>query len=364
MWPSYSERCIKAVTDTLRHGGALSGYRSNKAWGVGPQSWSWAFRFERELEARFRVRHAIAVNSGTMALKAALFALNLPPGSEVITTPFSFSATPASIVMMGHTPVFVDVSPTDFTIDPEKVKKAITKKTAAIMPVDLFGGLANYEALEKLGLPIISDHCQAVGAEKNGRRFFGTIGANSGNGGKNLPLGEGGWAMTDDKKLAERMRLYISHAENFGTDWVGDNGRMPEMTACIGYHGLLDLEARNQRRRLLADVMRQNRFYHDDLERPWPKDEESHVWYVYPFVISQERKRFIQRMKRKGIAVSPGYIDPHLAKYKALRKYVRAPLPVVAKLSQKTLCILPCLTPDKDVAYAEHVAKSVKDCLE
>lgn len=370
MWPSY-DSAIPSVVKALRKGGPMSGYRSSKAWGVGPQKWSWAHKFERELEKRFKVRHAIALNSGTMALKAALFALNLPPGSEVITTPFSFSATPASIVMLGHKPVFVDVNPYDFTIDPEKVKRAITKKTAAIMPVDLFGGLANYAELEKHGLPIISDHCQAVGAERDGKRFFGTIGANSGNGAKNLPLGEGGWAMTDDKKLADRMRLYISHAENFDTDWVGDNGRMPEMTAILGYHGLLELEGRNRRRRDLAarfNAVRHVELVKHGVTRTFDDPEGSHVFYVYPFtfkskVKGQNREWLINHLEHEGVKISGGYVTPPLHHYEAFRKYARGPLPVVDELSFRTLCLISSFTPDQPLSHADEVAEAFKEVL-
>lgn len=369
-WPNYSEASIGSVVKTLRKGGPLSGYRSNKDWGVGPQEWSWVHKFERELEKRFKVKHAIAVNSGTMALKAAIFALNLPPGSEILVPPFSFSATVAAPILMGHKPVFVDVNPHDFTMDPEKVKKAITKKTRAIIPVDLFGGLANYGALESFGLPIISDHCQAVGTQKDGKYRFGLISANSGNGGKNLPLGEGGWVLTDDGKLAERMRLFISHAENFDTDWVGENGRMPELTSILGYHGLLELEKRNQRRIDLAREfhrvsVQQYDNFSDILYTRWSEKKE-HVFYVYPFTIRSpkhtNRAQLIKEAKAKGVTLSGGYITPPLHHYKAFKKYAQDPLPEVERLSNETLCLISSFTPDKRVSFAVETAHKLWSC--
>lgn len=359
MWPNYSQICRKAVDTLLDGKHSLTGYRSNKAWGIGPQKWSWANKFERELEKRFKVKHAIALNSGTMALKASLFALNLPPGSEVLVPPFSFSATVAAPILMGHKPVFVDVDPYTFTMDPEKVKKAITKKTRAIIPVDLFGGLANYEALEKFGLPIISDHCQAVGTQKDGKYRFGLISANSGNGGKNLPLGEGGWCLTDDSKLAERMRLFISHAENFDVDFVGENGRMPEMTACVAYHGLLELEERNTRRQeLAADFYHTIRYYKDE-PRVVRKD---HVYYVTPFTCHKySRSYFMAEAKKVGLNVGAGYITPPLYFYPAFKKYAKGrQLYTVNELSTQSLYILPDLTPDKPKGYGKEVGMKVR----
>ena len=369
MWPNYSPACRKDVFNLLDGKHSLTGYRSNKAWGLPPCDWSWAHKFERELEKRFKVKHCIGVNSGTMALEAAIYALNLPKGSEIITSPYTFSATPASIILAGHVPVFADVNPYDFTIDPASVKKCITKKTKAIIPVDLFGGLANYGELEKLGLPIISDHCQAVGAEKDGKRTFGLISACSGNGGKNLPMGEGGFCTTDDAKLAERMRLFISHGENFDSKEVGRNGRLPELTACIAYHGLLELEGRNQRRMGLANTLSAKLCMmniNDPIQVREPEMFSSgeHVYYVYPFTLhNMDRDKFVKRMKSKGIYASGGYLTPPLHHFAAFKKYARGPLPNVEELSFKTLCLINDLTPDKPLSWAKYVAKSMKECL-
>lgn len=370
MWPSFSKTCRKAVYDLLDGKHSLTGYRANKAWGLPPCDWSWAHKFERGLEKQFKTKHAISVNSGTMALEAAIYALNLPPDSEIITTPYSFSATPASVVLSGHRPVFADVNPYDFTLDPESVKKAITKKTRAIIPVDLFGGLANYEELEKFGLPIISDHCQAVGAQRNGKYTFGNITACSGNGGKNLPMGEGGFCLTDDAKLAERMRLFISHGENFDSPEVGKNGRLPELTACVAYHGLLELEERNQRRIDLAEasnkVFFENDLFGDILQRPyWYKGLE-HVYYVYPFIIRSPkrtpRQQLLKEAQAKGVAISGGYITPPLHHYKAFKKYAKGPLPEVDRLSFERLCLISSFTPDKPVSFATETARKLWSC--
>lgn len=159
----------------------------------------------------------------------------------------------------------------------------------------------------------------------------------------------------------------MNHAENFGADYVGLNYRPNELTACVAYHGLLELEERNARRQALAERLsraiwgwnREKRL----LDTPsWR--ETDHVFYCYPFTIKRDRSKFIQRMKRKGVTVGAGYINPTLEKYKAFRKYARGPLPVVTELSEKTLCLLYCLTPDKPLSYAAEVARKMRECLE
>lgn len=369
MWPNYSATCRKAVDTLLDGKHSLTGYRSNKAWGLPPCDWSWAYKFEKELEKRLKAKHAVALNSGTMALEAALYALDLPPGSDIVTSPYTFSATPASIILAGHRPVFADVNPYDFTIDPESVKKVITRKTRAIIPVDLFGGLANYEALEKFGLPIISDHCQAVGAQKGGKYTFGQITACSGNGGKNLPMGEGGFCLTDDAKLAKRMRLFISHGENFDSPEVGRNGRLPEMTAAVAYHGLLDLVERNERRMDLAYrvAYQMHNQKPDGLHWNTCGFRGEHVYYVMPWVLHKgvDRAKFAKRMARKGFPVGEGYTVPlhNKRKFPAFAPYYPGRLPEVERLSFKSLFILTTLTPDRPLSYADEVAEAMKECL-
>lgn len=369
MWPSYSPECRKAVNTLLNGKHSLTGYRSNKAWGLPPCDWSWAYKFERELEKKFKAKHAVAVNSGTMALQAAIFAMNLPPGSEIVTTPYTFSATPASILLQGHVPVFADVHPNSYTLDYRSVAKVLSPKTRAILPVDLFGGLADYDELSRFGLPIISDHCQAVGSKRNGNYLFGEITACSGNGGKNLPMGEGGFCLTNDRAYAERMRLFISHGENFDAPFVGLNGRCPELTSVIAYHSLKDLKKRNQRRRMLATILSMDGPGEVggrgmEIKHPWNLTEE-HVFYVYPFTLHSKRVSrdlFVKRMRRKGFACSGQYTRP-LHTFPALRKYQRVPMPVVEELAGKTLCLMSDLTPDKELGYAHKVARAMRESL-
>ena len=372
MWPSYSSACRKDVDQLLRRGGSLSAYRANPlfpTW-TGPSKGSWAERLERDAERRFGVRHAIAVNSGTAALHSALVALRLPRGSVVVTSPFTFSATSSAICLAGYTPRYADVDPFSFNITPETVKKVLSKDVKAILPVSLFGGLSDVHGLKQFGLPVVEDACQAVGA-RDQHGYSGThaeIGCYSMNGGKNVPAGECGMAVTNDDRMAERIRLFMNHGENFQRKEIGYNYRIQEVVACIAWHGLQELEGRNKRRQELAGEL--NAVRHLDLvkagiTRTHDDPEGSHVFYVYPFTLDRSinRAKFIQRMAKHGIPVGAGYITPPLHKYPAFRKYARGPLPVVEELSSKTLCILSTLTPDRPLSYARKVAEAMRESL-
>ena len=374
-WPYYSKACREDVNELLKQGDSLSAYRANKDFGSGPRKGSWAWRLEREIEKRFGIRHAVAVNSGTAALHAALATLGLSSDSEVVTSPYTFSATAAAIVLAGARPVFADVCPETYCITKETVKHVLTKKTKAVLPVHLFGYLGDVGQLQGLGFPVIEDACQAVGAQRGGA-FSGTVGiagAYSFNGGKNCPAGEGGALVTNSDEVAEKARLRINHAENYGTPWVGYNYRMPELTACVAWHGLQELKERNRRRiglaELLTTALVRDETLGDCLSNgffsPGRPFNDSHVYYVWPFTLRSSANRgvFIKRMKRMGVSVGGGYITPPLHHYPAFRKYAKGPLPVVDELSFKTLCLLDCVRPPATDADMRYVAQCMKRAL-
>ncbi|MBT63918.1 MAG: aminotransferase DegT [Puniceicoccaceae bacterium] len=186
--------------------------------------------------------HCIAVASGTMALEVALRALGIGPGDEVITTPFTWISTAETIALVGATPVFVDIAPDTYNIDPVEVEKAITPKTKAIIPVDLFGQLPDYTALEaiaeKHGLKIIEDAAQSFGAEQNGRKAgtFGNVATTSFFPAKPLGgYGDGGAVFTADEQLAEDLRAVTNHGckERESHYILGTNGRCDSLQAAV-----------------------------------------------------------------------------------------------------------------------------------
>ena len=362
-WPSYSPACRRDVDQLLRSGKSLTAYRASDAfpdW-IGPKEGSHAYKLEREIEAKFKVKHAVAVNSGTAALHAAILLGKGLQGREVITSPYTFSATASAILLSGGIPVFADIDPWTYSINLETVKRAITKKTAAILSVDLFGWANDVDALKSFGAPVLEDSCQSVGAFRNGS-YSGTrgvSGAYSFNGSKNIPSGEGGCLITNSDKIAKKARLFINHAENFGSKEVGFNYRMQEVVALIARHGLKDLDERNQRRRDLVRVVDRVAWGYQG-SVPISRD---HVHYVEPFQVNASfRPLFIKRMAKRGIPVQAGYTTP-LHHLPAFRKYAKHPLPVVDEVHKK-LCLLTTLTPDRPLSYAKKVAKAIRESLE
>ena len=257
--------------------------------------------FETQLAEQIDARHAIGCASGTDALILALMALDVGPGDEVITTPFSFFATASSIVRVGATPVFVDIDPDTFNLDVEQVEEAITDRTAAIMPVHLFGQCCEMDRLWRLaveyGLSIVEDAAQAIGAGYRGRQagVLGSIGCFSFFPTKNLGgAGDGGLLTTDDAELAARLRQLRVH---------GDVGRYEHLE--VGLNSRLDaLQATYlavKARRLAGwhDARRHNAVRYaqmiaaadliDDVDLPLCHDDCEHVYNQ--FVVRVEAAR-------------------------------------------------------------------------
>lgn len=362
-WPVYTADCRQAMDAHLANGGTMSAYRANKDYGVEPREGSYAWLLEREAEDKFQVKHAIAVNSGTAALVCALKALGVE-GKEVITTPYSFSATVSSILLAGGIPVFADVDPDTYCINEETIRKCITRKTRAILPVHLFGFLQDMPPLKSIGLPIIEDACQAVGASRNGiySGTFGVAGCYSFQGGKNVPAGEGGMIVTNNRLIAETARQYMNHAENFGQDWVGQNYRPTEMQALLAYYGLKELADRNYERRSLAMEFIGGVDYRI---RPQMWDTlTSHALYVLGFTQTRMNNQELKsRLAKRGIPSGSGYITPILSEYPAFRKYAKKALPNAKRLSYGTLGLLSCLVPGFKQSDMNYLVDSFNDIL-
>lgn len=197
---------------------------------------------EAEIAAYCQTRHCVGVSSGSDALLVALMALEIGPGDEVITSPYSFFATAGSIARLGATPVFVDIDPDTYNIDADKVASAVTSRTKAIMPVHLFGQCADMtpilEVASRHGLAVIEDACQAIGAEFHGKRAgsMGTVGCFSFFPSKNLgAFGDGGAVTTNDDALAERMRCLRVHGSQvkYYHTLIGANFRLDALQAAV-----------------------------------------------------------------------------------------------------------------------------------
>lgn len=212
----------------LRHGQYIMGPEINE--------------LEEKLAAYCGVKHAIAVSSGTDALLIALMALGISRGDEVITSPFTFIATGEMIALLGAVPVFVDIDPKTYNLDPSLLESAITPKTKAIMPVSLYGQCADFDAINavavKYQLPVVEDACQSFGASYKGRKScnLSTIGCTSFFPSKPLGCyGDGGACFTSDEKLASKVRQILSHGQDrrYHHPVLGINGRLDTLQAAV-----------------------------------------------------------------------------------------------------------------------------------
>src|SRR5512137_1462793 len=215
-------------------------------------------RFETEFAAFCGTRHALGVGSGTDALWLSLLALGVGPGDEVITAPNSFMATAEAISLCGARPVFVDVDERSYTMDPAQVEAAITLRTQAIVPVHLFGQMADMDAIlaiaRRHGTPVVEDACQAHGAEYRGRKAgsLGVAGCFSFYPGKNLgAFGEAGAVVTDEPELRSRVQVLRDHGQSAKHlhAAIGWNARMDGIQAAVLSLKLKHLDAANAARR-------------------------------------------------------------------------------------------------------------------
>lgn len=278
---------------------------------------------ETEIAAYCDSRFAVGCNSGTDALILALQALEIGPGDEVITTPFSFFATASAICRAGATPVFADIQPDTFNIDPQAVEAAITPRTKAIVPVHLFGQCADMEPLQRMathhGLAIVEDACQAIGAEYRGRRagVLGHVGCFSFFPTKNLGgAGDGGMLTTDDAELAKRLKRLRVHGDTGQYEHIelGMNSRLDALQAAVLRVKLQRLEvwtmARQRNARRYAELMRQSGLT-ESLVLPKTQPECRHVFNQFCVRVRHgQRDRILHELKSRRIGCAVYYPKP------------------------------------------------------
>lgn len=326
---SVGEEEAQVAAEVVR-GGVLSAYigAPGPAFMGGPR----VRDFEAMAAAYFGVKHAIAVSSWTSGLIAAIAALGLEPGDEVITTPWTMAATATAILHNNAIPVFADIDPHTFNIDPVSVERLVSPRTRAIMAVDIFGQSADMQALRALaqrrGLKLLSDTAQAPGA-RYGDQFAGLqadIGGYSLNYHKHIHCGEGGILVTNNDRLAQRMCMIRNHAEAV-TDastapelagLLGFNFRMGEIEAAIASVQLGKLAARVASRQRAAAQLNTGLSALDGIATPLVAPGNSHAYYVYGLVldiaaIGISRSKLIEALRAEGVpGLMDGYQNVHL----------------------------------------------------
>jgi dTDP-4-amino-4,6-dideoxygalactose transaminase len=274
--------------------------------------------FEREVADYLGVRHAIGCASGTDALHLALVAAGIGPGDEVITTPFSFFGTVEPILHAGARPVFVDIDPVTYTLDPAAVEAAVTAATRAILPVHLFGQAAAMEALGEIArrhrLLLIEDCAQSFGATRGGRQTgsFGTAGCFSFFPSKNLgAFGDGGLVVTEDAAIAAKVRALGNHGSTarYQHGSVGWNSRLDELQAVVLRAKLKHIDAWNAARRRIAERYGEGLAGIAGLLRPGKDSGGEHVYHQYT-VLLPDRDAVAASLATRGIATAVHYPIP------------------------------------------------------
>jgi dTDP-3-amino-3,4,6-trideoxy-alpha-D-glucose transaminase len=325
--------------------------------------------FEAEFAAFCGVGHAIGVGNGTEALYLALIALGVSAGDEVISVANAADYEPLTILQAGARPVFVDVDERTYTMEPELLEAAITPRTKAIMPVHLYGRMADMAAImavaERHGLPVIEDCAQAHGAQLGGRvaGSIGVCGCFSFYPSKNLgALGDGGMIATNDAELAaklRRLRMYGWEKRYYTVDSGGINSRLDEIQAALLRVKLRHLAAWNNARRRIAQ--RYNQLLADTgLLLPEPPSDERHVFHLY-VVQTEQRDRLQAALRQRGVETAIHYPRPaHLQPvYQGLAE--PGSLPVTEKLAD-TVLSLP-IYPELTDAEVDAVAAAVREAL-
>lgn len=268
---------------------------------------------EEVLAGYVGVAHCVTVSSGTASLEIALRALEIGPGDEVVTTPFTWISTAEAIALVGAKPVFVDIDPASYNVDPVKLEAALSPRVKALLPVSLFGQMADIEALNGIAsahkLPVIEDAAQSFGASQHGKRSCGvtTIGSTSFFPAKPLGCyGDGGALFTNDAALAERMRAIRTHGglKRHHHPWVGTNGRFDTLQAAVVLAKWPQFQWELEQRERIAARYRESLTGVCDVPQIAPGNK--HVYAQYTIRLNQ-RDRVSERLKAAGIPTAVYY---------------------------------------------------------
>ncbi len=330
-------------------------------------------QFETNFAKFVKAKHAIAVDTGTAALHMSLWAAKVKTGDEVILPSFTFVATAEAVAIVGAKPVFVDIEPSTYNIDPEKVEEAISDKTKAVIAVDLYGLPADMEKIREItakhNLILIEDAAQAHGASYKGKPpgYFADMTCWSFYASKNMTTGEGGMITTNDDEYTDVLCAMRSHGEKeeYSSTMLGHNYRMPEIEAAIGSVQLKKLPVFIEKRtRNAASLTKELKGTRGLLLPSEPKGYK-HSWYLYTTRIQEGdakvRNKIVEKLRNKGVGAAIYYHTPiHLMPY--YQQYGRCVLPNTERIAQQVFS-LP-IHPGVTLQEVRYVAESVKESIE
>ncbi len=309
--------------------------------------------FEKLISEYVGVKHAVAVSSGTTGLHILVKALGIEEGDEVLIPSFTFAASVNVILYERAIPVFVDIEKETYNLDPEDLERKITKKTKAIMAVDVFGHPAEWDEIlriaDKYNLKVIDDSCEALGAEYKGKKIgqFGDCACFAFYPNKQITTGEGGIIVTNNKKIAKIARSLRNQGRGEMGAWLyherlGYNYRMDEMSAALGVSQLKRIESFLQKRERVANMYTEKLKNYSWVKTPVVKPYVRMSWFVYVITLEDglDRDKVIEEMERRGIPAR-GYFSPiHLQPYiKEMFKTKEGILPITENISKRTLAL-------------------------
>lgn len=340
--PNISDAEIEAVTEVLR----------TPRLSLGPK----LGEFESAFADYCNTREAVACSSGTAGLHLTLLALDVKPGDEVVTTPFSFVASANCILMTGAKPVFADIDPNTWNIDPQQIESVLRPPCKAIIAVDVFGLPADYQRIQEIAsrhdLHVVEDSCEALGSKLNGKPAgaHGRAGVFAFYPNKQLTTGEGGMIVTDDHAVAQRCRSLRNQGRDEGGEWLahlrmGYNYRLSDLNCALGLAQLRRIgEILAERRRVRS--LYETRLGRDQricLQSVSPGVEVS--WFVFvlrlcnDYTIS-DRDRILEQLRARGVACSNYFSPIHLQPFYVERfGYRPGDFPVCEALSQRTVAL-------------------------
>jgi len=389
---------IDAATRVLTRG-PLSGFVG--VWGEKFLGGEEVRRFEDAFAKKFKIKHAVGFNSATTALHAAMVALEIGPGDEVIVAPYSMAASATCVINSGGIPVFADIDERTFNMDPESIRSKISTYTKAIVVVNLYGQPAALDEIMAIArehnLKVVEDNAQSPGATYKGR-LAGTIadiGIFSLNVNKVIQTGEGGILVTNDDRLALRAQLCRNHGESVIDDipgyegpMFGSNYRMTELEAAIAYEQLMKLDFLTQKKKELIDYVESQMKDIPGITTPYVAPDNTHVYFQYAIKIDEaklglSRDLFVKAMAAEGFPLGRGYVKPiywlkvfqerrafnnthfpfEYPGYDGKPDYSKGSCPVVERMYDKELVTIFHFWHPRDRAFVDQFMTAVKKVL-